>query len=97
LNTMYALGLPEDHPLRVAHKRSSNHRAEIESSQLCGCFYCLGIFGPDNIVDWTDESNPHSQQTALCPVCGIDSVIGDASGIKITPTFLETMRTLWFG
>ena len=93
---MSALGLPDDHPLSVAHKKSSKHRAEIEGSQLCGCFYCLGIFGSDKIVEWTDESKPHSQQTALCPECGMDTVIGDGSGLQITPTFLEKMRTVWF-
>jgi hypothetical protein len=86
-----ALDLPENHPLRVAHKRCSRHRAEIESSQQCGCFHCKKIFRPDQIVDWIDE-----QQTALCPACGIDSVIGSASGLDITEAFLEEMRSAWF-
>jgi acetone carboxylase gamma subunit len=36
-------------------------------------------------------------QTALCPECGIDSVIGDASGYPITEAFLGKMKTFWFG
>jgi len=94
---MSVFDLPEDHLLRVAHRKSSNHRGEIEGSHRCGCFYCKGIFGPNQIVDWIDTSNPHSQQTALCPACGIDSMIGDASGLQITEEFLEEMRTAWFG
>ena len=84
--------LPEDHPLRVAHKKCINHRAEIERSQLCGCFYCRETFGPDRIVDWVDKDS-----TALCPECGIDSVIGDASGVQVTKSFLEEMHAAWFG
>jgi len=88
--------LPEDHPLRVAHKHSISNHAEIESSKRCGCFYCKKIFGPDQIVDWADTNKPRAQQTALCPACGIDSVLGDASGLEITEAFLEKMRAAWF-
>jgi hypothetical protein len=88
--------LPEDRPLRMAHKKSSNHRGDIEASRRCSCFYCCKIFGPDQIVDWIDHRNPIPQQTALCPHCGIDSVIGDASGLKITEQFLNEMRIAWF-
>src|SRR5215475_11785969 len=83
---------PEDHPLRVAHKRSSNHRTDIERSQLCGCFYCRKTFAPDRIVNWVREAS-----TALCPECGIDSVLGDASGVQINRSFLEAMHLAWFG
>ena len=88
--------LPESHVLRMAHKKSIYHRAEIERSQRCGCFHCSKIFSPDEIVCWTDTSKPHSQQSALCPSCGIDSVIGDASGFPIAEDFLEEMRRAWF-
>ncbi len=89
--------LPENHPLRIAHKKHIFHRAEIENSHRCGCFHCKKIFGPDQIVDWTDTNKPGAQQTALCPMCGIDSVIGDASGFEITEAFLAEMRAAWFG
>ncbi|OAF14301.1 hypothetical protein AYJ54_42215 [Bradyrhizobium centrolobii] len=88
---MSVFDLSEDHPLRLAHKKSSNHRADIERSQRCGCFFCKKTFGPDQIVDWVDEDS-----TALCPECGIDSVIGDASDVQITKAFLEEMHTAWF-
>ncbi|MBB4371524.1 hypothetical protein GGD63_004322 [Bradyrhizobium sp. cir1] len=83
--------LPEGHPLRVAHKKCINNRAEIERSQLCGCFYCKQTFAPDRIVEWVDEDS-----TALCPECGIDSVLGDASGVQINRSFLEAMHSAWF-
>lgn len=84
--------LPDDHPLKLAHRHSMRHRLEIEASRLCGCFYCQRIFNPDRIVDWIDR-----EQTARCPSCGIDSVLGDASGLSLTPDFLEQMRKVWFG
>jgi hypothetical protein len=83
--------LSEAHPLRIAHKKSSNHRVDIERSQLCGCFHCKQTFGPDRIREWIDDGS-----TALCPKCEIDSVIGDGSGLQITKDFLEAMHVAWF-
>ena len=88
--------LPESHWLRAAHKRSIRHRAEIEASTVCGCFYCERAFAPGGIKNWTDTGNPLAEQTALCPHCGIDSVIGDKSGYPITPAFLAQMNKAWF-
>lgn len=74
-----------------AHKHRIRHRAEVEASTLCGCFYCLATFPPADITQWCDE-----QSTALCPKCGIDSVIGDASGYPIDERFLTRMNKHWF-
>lgn len=79
-----------------AHAHSSNHRAEILASTLCGCFYCCAMFPPGEIADWVDEDSQGEGQTALCPRCGIDSVIGDKSGCEISECFLAGMRAYWF-
>jgi hypothetical protein len=81
-----------DKKLRAAHKCSIHHRPQIEASKLCGCFSCLSIFPPGKIEEWTDAVD-----TALCPLCGIDAVIGDASGFPITKEFLSEMCQAWFG
>jgi hypothetical protein len=78
-----------------AHKHSSLHRDEIERSEACGCFYCLAVFKPDAIEDWTDEQDGVGQ-TSLCPQCGIDSVIGSESGFPIGEAFLKEMHHRWF-
>lgn len=67
----------------TAHMYSANHRKQIEASDLCGCFYCLKIFAPAEILEWVDN-----ESTALCPRCGVDSVIGNRSGVPITSGFL---------
>src|SRR5579871_3864534 len=81
-----------------AHAHSSRHHDEILASNTCGCFYCLAIFPPSEITDWVqeDQDNILSQQTAHCPKCYIDSVIGSASGYPITTEFLEKMHAEWF-
>src|SRR5581483_9226086 len=74
-----------------AHKHSSMHREEVLRSDCCGCFHCFRVFAPAEIAEWIDNG-----QTALCPYCPVDSVIGSASGYPITKEFLEEMHKYWF-
>lgn len=82
----------EENALAAAHGHSIRHREEITTSGTCGCFHCEAIVSPAEIRDWIDED-----QTALCPHCGIDALIGEKSGLPITnPAFLKAMRKHWF-
>ena len=75
-----------------AHKHSANHRAEVLASDVAGCFYCCKTFSPAKIDEWVDEGG-----CALCPNCGIDSVIGSASGYPVQDgSFLKAMNEFWF-
>jgi predicted RNA-binding Zn-ribbon protein involved in translation (DUF1610 family) len=78
-------------PHVAAHKNSSQHRGAILSSARCGCFYCLAIFSPAEVERWVDE-----EQTALCPRCGIDSVIGSSAVYRLVVAFLRRMHDYWF-
>jgi hypothetical protein len=84
---------PPDHI--QAHKHSSYHRDEIQNSEICGCFYCFAVFKPDAIENWVDERDGIGQ-TPLCPMCGIDAVIGSRSGFLINEVFLKKMHQHWF-
>ena len=78
--------------LRSMHRHSSGHRQEIQQSGLCGCFYCEETFTPETIKEWIDD-----EQTALCPRCGIDSVLGDrANKLATDRAFLHQMHQFWF-
>ena len=78
-----------------AHMHSAGHREELLKSELCGCFFCLETYPPSAIEEWVDEVNGVGT-TALCPRCGIDFMIGSASGIPITREFLQQMKSIWF-
>lgn len=78
---------------RRAHAHCDHHREAVAASDRCGCFYCLAIYAPAEIVEWIDTG----AVTARCPRCGIDSVIGSASGYPIERGFLERMHAIWFG
>ncbi len=78
-----------------AHRHSINNRSELIESDQCGCFYCRRLFPPSKIEEWTDDDDEVGQ-TALCPYCGIDSVIGSKSGFPITRDFMKIMNRHWF-
>lgn len=78
-----------------AHEVSSRHRAVLGASDSCGCFYCFAVFPPREITQWTDVDANGIGQTAICPHCGIDAVIGSASGYPITTGFLGRMNRHW--
>ena len=88
-----------------AHRHSAGHRAELLASERCACFFCLAVFSPQAIVEWTDAPEDAAADsddnevgtTALCPACGIDAVIGSAAGFALQPDFLRAMRARWFG
>ena len=81
-----------------AHKFSNNHMETLRRDSVCGCFFCCQIFDPAEITDWLIHDNPCDRGgTAMCPYCGIDSVIGESSGYPITKEFLEAMHGYWFG
>ena len=83
--------------LELAHRYSNNHKPELEKDNICGCFYCLTIFEPSEIEEWIIGDNPCDKRgTAICPHCGIDSVIGESSGFPITVEFLLKMKKRWF-
>jgi hypothetical protein len=82
--------------IRDAHQRSIHHRAEIESSHLCACFHCYAQFAPREIIRWVDDGPDGLGTTALCPRCGIDSVLGDSSGFPLSADFLQEMHRYWF-
>jgi len=77
--------------LKEAHKHSDNHKLDISLSDKCGCFYCLNHFEPSEIKEWIDGG-----QTALCPRCGIDSVIAGNTGYLEDEWFFSDMHNYWF-
>ena len=75
-----------------AHKFCMNNKTPLQKDKVCGCFHCLNIFSPDEIKSYIKDKSG----TAICPYCGIDSVIGESSGSPITNDFLRQMKDYWF-
>jgi hypothetical protein len=79
-----------DNGLIELHKQCFHNRTLLSAAKNCGCFYCLKTFAPNQIVKWVDED-----QTALCPFCEIDAVLGfDTEAVD--PAILSQMHEHWF-
>ncbi len=74
-----------------AHEYCTQNKENLQKDTICGCFYCLEIFSPKEIKMWLNR-----EDTALCPYCCVDSVIGESSGYPITKEFLKKMNEYWF-
>jgi len=80
--------------LDAAHRHAANHRADLERSDVCACIFCEKTFTVSDVDEWVKDEGG----TALCPYCGVDSVIGSASGFPIADAnFTRAMHDRWFG
>jgi hypothetical protein len=77
--------------LLALHRACSHHRKLLTTSKICGCFNCLSVFGHAEIHKWIQRND-----TALCPRCEVDAVIGDVSHPGLTRQTLEEMHKRWF-
>ena len=84
--------------LAIAHKASINNRELLSICEQCACFYCFRIFPPSRIEEWIDKKEAEGEgQTALCPFCGVDSIIPSPMGVSSDAEFLQDMHDYWFG
>jgi hypothetical protein len=72
------------------HRHTRANQMELEASEVCGCIACERIYFPSEIARWLEDG------TALCPHCGVDAVVGSASGIPIMPGVLRRAHERWF-
>lgn len=70
-----------------ACKAAYKNRRAVLAEDMASCYQCIRSFKSNSIRDWSDE-----QQTALCPNCGIDSVVPG----KIDRETLAKMCEHWF-
>ena len=87
-----------DDELKSFHQRSWRNEREVKASTRCGCFYCFGFFSPDMIDEWWDKGEDDGRDplplTAVCPYCGIDSVLPESPDYVLDTKFIEAMG-LW--
>src|SRR5574344_1033254 len=80
--------------LEAIKAHASNNEIEIVSSQKCGCFFCRSIYSARKVQDWINDERGIS---AICPECGTDAVIGDASGIDLQKPMLKALNLEYYG
>ena len=81
--------------LNAFYSHSIRNEESILKSDVCGCFHCISIFPLADIKLSEMVVEKDGFKTAICPICGIDSVIGDAS-VEISAEILEALNGLYF-
>lgn len=74
---------------QVLHNLSSYHKPLLKLTVLLGCYYCKRTSLVSEVKEWIDRGN-----TALCPKCGIDSVLPDMGmSLDLGNGKMEAFRT----
>ena len=81
--------------LNVFYSLSIRNEESILKSDFCGCFHCISILAATDVKSSDMVVEKDGFKTAICPICGIDSVIGDAS-VGISAELLEALNEYYF-
>ena len=81
--------------LKATYSHSIRNEESIRKSNLCGCFHCISILAAKDIKSSEMVVEKDGFRTAICPICGIDSVLGDST-VEITAELLEAMNEYYF-
>jgi len=74
--------------LNSIYLHTLKNKNEVKRSFSCTCLHCTASF-PSSLVSFAEEG-------ALCPHCCVVSVLGDASGVELTPSLLKELNEFWF-
>jgi hypothetical protein len=70
--------------------RKSNHnKIELSKTEKCGCYFCIRVFDNSEIEEWVDADS----DTALCPHCGIDSIVPGLTDVEVLTELCEASFT----
>ena len=81
--------------LNAFYTLSIRNEESIRKSNLCGCFHCISISPVADVKLSEMVVEKDGSRTAICPICGIDAVLGDAS-VEITAEILEVLNEHFF-
>lgn len=82
--------------LEALYRLSSRNRDSVRGTHQCGCFHCLRTFEASAITQWAPEADG-MEVTALCPLCGADSVLPARDGAAVDTEMLSAMHAYWYG
>lgn len=75
--------------LSIIHQHSLKNKFEVINSNKCACFHCFRVYDSDDVDTFLQEND--GQETAICPFCITDTIIGDASGFNLTDEMIDAL------
>lgn len=80
--------------LASIESHTKGNDAEILKSKNCSCLFCRHTYDARKVSDWIDDPKG---MTAICPECGMDAVVGDASGYTFDKDTLRSINKALYG
>ena len=80
--------------IKLVKKHMHNNEVEILHSETCSCIFCRQQYSARNISDWVNDKNG---MNAICPECGMDTVVGDASKLSLDKELLKELNLALYG
>ncbi|HBN00689.1 MAG TPA: hypothetical protein DD384_05680 [Firmicutes bacterium] len=77
------------------YKHTKDNELDILQSKKCACLSCMQTYNARKINEWTTDKNHH--MNAVCPLCGVDAVVGDASGYVLNLTDIRELHEAYYG
>lgn len=91
INLSRSYSYEKEAQLKRLHTYSAHNRSRIAVAGKCYCFYCKAVLDSSEITDYADHG-----QTAICPKCGIDSIIPDSIDEPIDTKTVAELNQYWF-
>jgi hypothetical protein len=76
--------------LQRIYQHARLNRQFMVPGSICRCFHCLKEFPAEEVSRWTDDG-----KTALCPRCGIDSVLSDCAD-RLGDDLIRQLQAAYF-
>ncbi len=76
---------------RIVPKFAIHNRKLLDKVSECACYHCCKVYQPSDIKEWTDKDD-----TALCPLCGVDAVLPIYEESEKEIEFLTKLNKYWF-
>lgn len=76
--------------LELAIDFATSNKKNLMNSNKAGCYYCRKIYPAAEVKEFLE-----TEDTALCPKCGIDSVLPD-SVCDLSIETLKELHQFWF-
>ncbi|MCQ2772341.1 MAG: sel1 repeat family protein [Bacilli bacterium] len=74
-------------------KHATNNELDILNSDTCSCIFCRHTYSARGVKEWISTGNGTN---AICPNCGIDAVVGDASGYTFDKASLKEINLYFY-
>lgn len=81
------------HRLQTIAEHSRENQPDVVISEQCGCYYCIKLFGSEEITEFVQGK---VFSTAVCPYCGRQTILPEHPDYALVKSTLVEMNHRYF-